>query len=218
MIQDIDYYINGINFTEYGVYVSASSGIASKPEVKNKLSVDWNDYHGIAIDRSAPRYKEREITLDCFIEAFGYDDFIEKYRGFIAQFEGANTKRLKIDVGTKPLVYEVLCLDKFDIQKKWNPDHMIGTFRIMLTEPEPVKRVLRHTGAANSTAQITMTTKKLVNVYWGDGTATFDVSGTNKQITHQYSEAGEYDIIVTGMIEAITAFTTNAIILWSRLL
>ena len=54
-------------------------------------------------------------------------------------------------------------------------------------------------------------------VFWGDGTSTKGVSGS-KTITHTFLEAGEYDIVITGVIEDITSFTTNAIVVWNKLL
>lgn len=218
-IDDVEYYINGKNFTLYNVYIAESKGVTSKLEVKESLSTDWRDYHGIVVDARNPRYKERTITLGCFIEAFGYDDFIQKYQLFISEFDNNGSQRLKIDVGLKPLVYEVLCLDPFDINKKWDAIHMVGTFQLKLMEPEPVKKVLRHIGAgANTQATITVTSSKLLNIYWGDGTHTFDVSGSEKMVEHTYNQPGEYDIVITGVIEDITGFHTNCIVIWDRLL
>ena len=208
---DVEYYINGINFINYGVYVSASSGITSKLEVKERLSVDWNSYHGISIDtNSLTIFKERTINLDCFIEAFGYDDFISKCKDFISNFEQKGTQRFKIDVGLKPLVYEIICIDPFDISKKWDPDLMIGTFKLKLIEPEPVKRVLKSVNDAT----ITLTSTKRLNIYWGDGTHTFDVIG-EKTLTHTFTSTTE--IIITGVIEDITNFSTNCEIIWNNL-
>ena len=95
---------------------------------------------------------------------------------------------------------------------------MVGKFKIKLVEDEPVKKVLRHIGTtANTTAQINVTSSKLLNIYWGDGTHTYNVSGTDKEVKHTYTEAGEYDIVITGVIEDITSLSTNAIVVWDLL-
>lgn len=217
-MNDVIYYINGIEFSTFGVYVSASEGVTSKLSLKESLKTEWSDYHGCVIDLSKPRYKERTITLDCFIEAAGYDDFISRYRSFVSEFEKKGTQRLKIDVGIKPLVYEVYCSDTINISKQWNPSYMAGTFKVKLIENEPVKKILRHIGSPeNPLASITATSTKLLNIYWGDGSHTFDVSGTNKTITHTYEQHGEYEIIVTGVIEEIKLFNTNCQIVWDKL-
>lgn len=127
--------------------------------------------------------------------------------------------RLTIDIHpTKALVYEVYLPDGTDISKEWNDSKMVGTFSLKLKEPEPVKRVLKHfrVNENSKTVTITLTTEKLVNIYWGDGTTTQDVYGT-QTITHDYSENGEYYVIVTGVIEDIAKFSTNAIIVWNKL-
>lgn len=219
---DVEYYIDGVNFKDFGVYVSGSSGLVGKLARKETLTVDWDNYHGTVRDKKRLRYKERTITLDCFIEASSRSAYVEWVDLFMAQFDKDGTQRLTVeyDGKTKPLVYEVFSMDEVDPSKKWgtyNNDLMVGTFKIKLVEDEPVKRVLRHIGAtANTKAQITVTSSKLLNIYWGDGSHTFDVSGT-KTVEHTYTEPGIYDIIVTGVIEDITDFSTNAIVVWNKL-
>ena len=57
----------------------------------------------------------------------------------------------------------------------------------------------------------------MVNVYWGDGTTTQDVSGTDVELTHDYQLNGEYFPVITGVVEDIAKFETNAIIVWNKL-
>jgi hypothetical protein len=84
-----------------------------------------------------------------------------------------------------------------------------------LRECEPVKRILRHIGSG--TATIKVTTAKMLNIAWGDNSHTYDVSGTDKTVTHTYDVSGTYDIVISGVIEDITSFDTNCIIIWNRL-
>ncbi len=219
---DVEYYIDGINFKDYGVFVSASNGLVGRLAQKDPLSVDWDNYHGIVRDRNRKRYKERTITLDCFLEASGRSAFVEWTNRFMSLFDGNGTHRLTVKYGKeKPLVYEVALYDEVEVSKTWgsyNNDLMVGTFKLKLVEDEPVKRVLRHVSANdNSKASFTVTSSKLLNVYWGDGTNTFNVTGNDTTVEHTFALAGEYDIIISGVIEDIEKFETNEIVLWELL-
>ena len=112
-------------------------------------------------------------------------------------------------------------LEGVDVDKTWgqyNDELMVGTFTLPLVEDEPVKRVLRHIGTtANSVASITVTSVKYLNIYWGDGTHTYNVSGSKETVEHAYEKPGEYDIVITGVIEDIEEFSTNAIVIWDLL-
>lgn len=220
---DVEYYIDGVNFKDYGVHVSASSGLVGRLAQKEGLTVEYDNYHGIVRDRKRKRFKERTITLDCFIEGVGRSVFVERVNSFFAAFDGEHTRRLTVeyDGNTKPLVYEVDLMDETDVDKKWghyNDELMVGTFKLKLVEDEPVKRVLRHVSATSgSKATITLTSYKLVSIYWGDGSHTFNAGGNNATFEHVYSQPGEYDIVVAGVIEDIEQFDTNAIVVWELL-
>lgn len=219
---DVEYYVDGKNFKDFGVYVSASTGLLGKLARKDALEVDWDNYHGKVVDKKRPRYKERTITLDCFIDASSRSAFVNWVNRFMENFDKEGDVRLKVeyDGNTKPLVYEVYCPDASDVDKTWgtySDDEMVGTFQLKLIECEPVKKVLRHIGNDNSKATITVTSSKLLNVYWGDGSHTYNVRGKDTKIEHTYEKAGEYDIIVTGVIEDIEKFSTNAIVVWNKL-
>lgn len=219
---DVEYYIDGTNIKDMGVYVSKSTGIIGGLERKESLSVDYDNYHGTVVDKKRPRYKERTITLDCFLEASSKSSFIEWVMMFIGLFQKPGNQRLKIeyDGEERPLVYEIYCPNPTDVEKDWSYDDdlMVGTFKLKLVECEPVKRVLRHIGkTGNTQASITVSSSKLLNVYWGDGSHSYDISGANKTITHTYDTPGEYDIVIAGVIEDITAFATNCIVIWDKL-
>ncbi len=219
---DVEYYVDGVNFKDLDVYVSASDGLMGLLARKDALTVNWDTYHGIVRDKARPRYKERTITLQCFIEAPSRAAYVMRVENFMRRFRGAGTQRLKVEYNgvSKPLVYEVVCLEAVTPSKEWgryNDTYMVGTFTIKLVEDEPVKRVLRHVGAANTKCTITTTSVKKLNIAWGDGTHTYNVSGTAQTVEHTYAEEGEYDIIVSGVIEDIEEFSTNAIVVWDNL-
>jgi hypothetical protein len=219
----INYYINGVTFESLKVKVSNSDGIMDGLKLKNPAKMDWPDHHGVVIDLSAPRYESREITLDCFIESTTPTAFILAVQAFIAAFQKPGLQRLMIDINDgvstrKPLLYEVYLPDGVNISKVWNPEKNIGTFRIKLIEPEPVKRVYKFVATAGAlSVTMTVTTVEPVNIYWGDGNNDLDVVTGTGQITHAFATAGTYYIVLTGIIENITGVTTTATLVWNKL-
>ena len=214
------YTLDGVDFREFGVFVSDSDGILNRPKLKTLASISWDNYHGEDVDLNHKYYEAREITLSCFIKASNKMEFINQMARFEQLFDKRGLHRLVIDVHpTKPLIYEVYCKDEISVSKRWSDTLMVGTFKLKLTEPQPVKRVLRHVRVsdATKTCTITLTSSKLVNVFWGDGEVQEDISGQNVTISHTYKEDGEYFPVITGCIDEIEAFTTNAIVVWNKL-
>lgn len=214
------YKIDGVDFKEYGVFVSGSRGILNRPKMKTPAELSWDNYHGKAVDLYHKYLEPREITLDCFIKAESKNAFIIAVSRFQQLFDKRGTNRLTIDVHpVKPLIYEVYCQDVIDVSKTWNDALMVGTFQLKLIEPEPVKRILKHIriSEATKTCTITMTTAKTVNIYWGDGSISEDVYGTNKTITHDYAANGEYYPVIAGCIDEIVSFNTNAIVIFTKI-
>lgn len=218
---NIEYTIDGVNIKDvYGVCVADSKGVISKPKLKTPTSVSWDNYHGEVVDLWHKFYEAREITLSCFIKAESKNDFITKVVQFEQLFDKQGTQRLMISVHPiKPLVYEVYCKNEISVTKTWNDRLMVGTFDLKLTEPEPVKRVLKHIRVSEATKEcvITLTSDKYVNIYWGDGESDLDVCGTNKTIKHTFKDNGDFFIVITGCIDEITDFSTNAIVIWNKL-
>lgn len=214
------YLLDGVNFKEYGVYVSGSDGVMNRPKMKAPATLNWDNYHGESVDLSHKFYESREITLSCFVKAESKMDFIKKITTFEQRFDKKGTNRLVIDVHpVKPLIYEVYCKDAIEISKEWSDELMVGTFKLKLIEPEPVKRVLKHirVNESTKTCTITLTSTKYVNIYWGDGSVDYDISGDAVKITHNYDVNGDYFPVVTGCIDEISSFETNAIIVWERI-
>ena len=209
---DITYKINGNSFKNYGVRVQASTGMFDAPEIKPPVTIEWQDYHGDFVDLNDVRYKSKVIELDCWLYASSAEGFVQKCTSFINQFYGSGTKRLHFDNGIKVFVYEVYLATGLKIEKKWRPSQMIGSFKLTLNEPQPIKRsILFIRNDDNTTASITLNSPKLVTIYWGDGTKTDNVFGEVTK-THTYASNGYYYIIVAGVIEEITSFSTNGII------
>ena len=214
------YLLDGVNFKEYGVYVSGSDGVLNRPKLKTPASLSWDNYHGESVDLMHKFYEPREITLSCFVKADSKMDFIRKVTSFQQQLDKAGTNRLTIDVHpVKPLIYEVYCKDAIEITKEWDDELMVGTFKLKLVEPEPVKRVLKHirVGESTKTCNVKLTSNKYVNIYWGDGSVDYDISGDEVEITHNYAANGDYFPVITGCIDEISLFETNAIVVWEKI-
>lgn len=208
------YFVNGVNFLNYFVYVSKSNGILDNLAMKEPLTVEWDDYHGEVIDLTAPRYEPRDIVLSCFIVGVGKDEFIDRVQAFINAFQRPNTQRLLIKAhSTKPIPYEVYMRESLAIDKKFNSGLNVGTFELRLREPSPVKRVLF---ATSGTVNVSFSSNKQVDIFWGDGTKSVGLSGS-VSTSHTYSGTGEYYIIIAGVIEDITGFSSNATVVWSKL-
>lgn len=219
----ITYKIDSIDLKDYGVFISSSEGLISRPKPKQNLSVEWADYNGSVVDLSKRTYEARDIDLDCFIKATSQDDFILKCNSLLNVFDAVGTRRLEVflsdTVNVKPLVYEVYLSDSIVIAKKWSLSNMLGTFTLKLKEPEPIKRVYSYTRTsdANKTVTMAISSPKLVNVYWGDKSFAYDISGVNQSFTKHYLTNGTFYIIVTGNIDEIASIQTNATLLWTKL-
>lgn len=219
-IPQLIYSLDGIDLKKWDIYVSESNGLLDRPKMKSPLSVEWADYHGQIVDLANKRVEAREITLNCFMKANGKMDFVTKLNDFLEVFAKDGTQRLVVDIHpTKPLVYEVYNESGLTVSKRWNNDIMVGTFSLKLKEPDPVKRVVRHQRISDTskTLSITITTNKAVTIHWGDGTKSEDIYGDNVTVTHTYANNGVYYAIISGVIEKISAFKTNGIVVWNKL-
>lgn len=233
--EDVEYYVDGVNFKQFGVEVSKADGLLDALARKDPLRVDWDSEHGEVVDLSRPHWQRREISLECFIVASDNYAFVRAVNKFLAAFEKAGTQRLTCEYAgsVKPLVYDVYRNDTVEIDKTWNDAVMVGTFTLNLIEPKPVKRVLKAILEANSYATITLTTTKMLSVSWGENDASCEYStdgvtwsvrskstnlqGTPLYLRHKYTKAGEYNIVIHGAIEEISGFSTNCIVVWNKL-
>ena len=210
----VTYKLNQADFTTYGVYVSDSDGVIDNLNRKEPFSVEWPDYHGEVVDLSNPRYEPRDITLQCFINAPDKVTFLDRVKYFIALFDAPGTQQLIISANSaKPLVYQVYLKESINLKKKWSDGLMVGTFELKLREPEPIKRVLKFSGVGG-TMSLSFTSAKLMTIYWGDGSSTKNQYG-NVSLNHGFP-GGEFYIVMAGIIEDMTNFSTNATIIWGK--
>jgi hypothetical protein len=219
-LSQLNYLINGENIKDMGITVSESNGLFDLPKMKTPFSVDWPDYHGEVVDLTDKRVVAREIELKCWMKADNKMDFVTKVNKLVAIFQQDGTQRLTVDIHpTKPLIYEVYCESGIVFSKRWRSADMIGEFSLKLKEPQPVKRILRHQrlSEATKTITITMSTLRAVTISWGDGKKSDHVYGENITVSHAYSADGVYYVVLGGVIEEITNFSTNGIVVWSKI-
>lgn len=207
------YKIDNVDFASFGVFVMKSSGMQDMPSLKEPQTVDWPGGHGTVVDLAAPRYNNREIELECFIQASGKLDFFNKVRAFLQAFQKPELRRLDLWIADKPQIFMVYLADGVSIEKQWHESDMFGTFTLKLIDPLPVKRLLKVTGTS---ASITLTSSNPISIYWGDGAKTLDVFGTAVTKTHTYT-SGTYYILIAGVIEEISGFTYAGLqMIWSK--
>lgn len=204
--------------TEYGVHVSGSSGLVGRPELKvPSKKYEWDYLNGEFIDMRFRRYKAREITLSCWISASSEINAVKQMNDFMRVFNSSTLIRLMVEflpvgdtviVGPpEALLFLVYLSSQVRSKYKWKKGKQVIEFDITLTEPSPVKRVyiLKSTDVGNVTVSYSSTSE--FDIHWGDGTASLDNIGDGMSVSHNYTTTGRHYIIVTGVIEDITAMT-----------
>lgn len=210
----ISYKIDLIDFTDFGIHVSASRGVLDLPSLKQPQTYDWPDYHGVIVDLEKPRYNTRSIILDAWVETkAGMINFSDRIKGFYDVITKPGLHQLLSFISPdRPLAFMVYMKDGMEVAKKWRDIQMFGTFQMKFEEPEPVKWVIKYTGAQ---ASITFRSGDMFNIYWGDGKVDYDVSAdSEKTVTHDYVSDGTYYICFSGNVDSLLSFTTNGTLIW----
>lgn len=217
----VKFYINGVDFKDMGIKVKPKPrGLTDMLPKKDSNSYDWADQHGKQVSLKQIRYGVRNIELDCFFKTVGTDDMMERQITIKEHFQREGTQRFMVEVATKPLIYEVYHPEGIDFSEmKWRSGQAFCEFTLKFVELQPVKRVLKYTKVNSSTPalSITLTSQDLLTIYWGDGTKMDNVFGNNLTVTHTYTDNGTYYPVICGVIEGITSFTHNAVMVWSKL-
>ena len=220
MSVNVVYSLDGVDFKDYGIYVSESSGIIDRPKLKKPFEIDWAECHGKVVDLDVIRVESREITLKCFVKASGKIDFLQKMNTFLHLFDAVGTRRLMIMIGDTPLVYEVYNEKGTSVNKRWSDNLMTGTFDLKLTEPEPVKMVIKHDTSIRMNFSYHFNCKEFITIYWGDGTKDyFDGSHIEGyyQGDHIYQQEGIYYIMIVGNIDALDGRWDDGTVIWNKL-
>ncbi len=93
------YFLDGVDlYTGYSFIVtSGSDGLLQFPERKKPLSHDWAEENGTEYDLiSAPKYRDRQITLKGFIVCENEVDFWTKYDALFVAFDKTGTRTLTV--------------------------------------------------------------------------------------------------------------------------
>lgn len=134
---NITYLFNGINFKDFGVFVSASKGLLGKPNRKKPNVFEFPGESGQVVDLKNVAYETRVIELTCFIKSASIGDLIDNYNSFTnTLLSVTETKQLKVAVEAKSLNFLVYVENISDLEKKFSNGVNIGTFKIKFIEPD----------------------------------------------------------------------------------
>ena len=223
----LTYYIaTGLSETDidaaYGVRVSGTEGLLGRLDFKKSDTYNWDYLNGEWVDLQSRRYASREIVMHCSVKAeptvslSAEQVAINKMNAFMKAFDVDRIVRLHIVFvgnngqsvpisGNSGLFYLVYLAKAGQPDYEWNPHKQIITFDITLREPSPVKRVYKLQATDIGTVKVTVTSPSEVDIHWGDGSVTYDVTGTGVEKVHLYNDIpNKCYIIITGVIKDAT--------------
>lgn len=211
----VQYRLGGTDLQSLGIGVEASRGVLDRPKRKASTPISFPDEHGEIIDPVArPVYEPREIELDCWIRADEPSAFLRQWGRLLDLLDQSATVRLEIrpTQDARPLLYEVYAPEAIQMAKRWRADgSMTGKFTLKLREPEPIGRAYRFEAkTAGARLDLSFGATSPISVHWGDGAHSFDALGDAVQLSHTYAEAGEYFVLLSGDLSALTNLTTPA--------
>lgn len=206
------YLLDQIPFKNYNVYVSDSSNLFDKASIKENQKKDWSDEHGYDIDLQSRYHNSKTITIDCFIPANSLKECIEKYNNFFNALDQKGSRRLSVIAGDLRMEYQVFRQDTAENKLIYDDSNAAGTFKLKLIENMPVKRILKST---QNTTTITLKSKKVLVINWGDGIEEY-TSPNTETYSHTYLTTGVFYPIILGDLDSITTFNSNADVLWNK--
>lgn len=160
-MNEVLYNINGKYFKDFGVFISESNGLMDKPKPKPRKSYDWAEYHGKAVDLSKPKYDEREIELQGWIEGEDWANMKQNFDSLMAEFDKEGLARLVIEYLNNALVYDVYLSDDAELKKDFRKGRMVGFFKLKMKEPQPIKKVFKLIG---NDLQLSFNSEKWVDI------------------------------------------------------
>jgi len=94
----IKYYINGKElFQNFGIKVTASSGVLSRPKRKKTFEHSYDDEHGSLVDLQGNYIESRDITLSCVLANSMLDEFIARTNDFELELSKSGLSELVIE-------------------------------------------------------------------------------------------------------------------------
>lgn len=128
--------LNGKNLlTEFGLIIQTGTAeLLAFPERKVSLSNDWREENGIEYDLELPRFKDKEVTLQCAILADDDEVFWSFYDAFFSELKKAGWQDLYIFDHTKSyeVFYKKCGTPKKTLKRLKNVQKVIVKFPITL--------------------------------------------------------------------------------------
>lgn len=135
----ITYKYNNVDLKTYGVSVAKGRGFIGKPERKEPKKYEFPDEHGYIPDLAVPVFKERTISLDCYIIADNAIDLVTKFNAFssaMLSVTGLVSFTVTIDA-TQVFSGNVYTSGISELNKTFDEGKNVGTFTLTIIEPNP---------------------------------------------------------------------------------
>ena len=202
-----EYLIDGIDLLEgYNIRVIYAEGINIIPSVKEREQHDWPDESGLEIDPETELvYSALNIVLNCVVIESSYSDAIKRINGLILMLSGSGYHLLGSISRQKlyPVLYQGISDYKLETKIFANPCAI--RFQIKLLCPQPELRMGSATVQASGQVSIDPETGKQAIIFWGDGSNSSGIG----ELTHTYTNAGTYTILVAGTGVTASVLTTT---------
>lgn len=128
-------------FSTFAIAIrSGAAGFLQMPERKESITHSWPDQHGIDIDTSKPLFKERDISLTCWLFTEDTVEFWKKHNQFVTQMMKPGLRRITIKAFNGKSYFVIYkAMNGYDQVKKLRLDNgqIVHEFILTLTEPSP---------------------------------------------------------------------------------
>jgi hypothetical protein len=176
--------LDDIDFKNYGVVVVKTSGVLDMPKIFDE-STDWLDENGRDYwqDAADVKYQDREISLNCWIKAAGYEEFKTKVAAFYAALVAPGERTLTTVYGNE--IEHVTVQQAIQMTRKTSyvSSLQIGMFTLRLTVAGDIDFYQLHisrTYSNNIIATVLTRDLKVQKTLQGDFYATFSFETNQK--------------------------------------
>lgn len=186
--------IDGYDLYEaFKVVVQEAQGLDVLPKVKKRTERDWPEESGVDVDTTTDlTYEAHDITLDCYVQESTYADAVKRINGVVKLLSSDGYHLLGSQLRQR--LYPVL-LQEVTGYKRITPasaSAIYVQFTLKLRCPLPETRIGNATVEASGQVTLVVPTGKDFTVWWGDGTV------NENTLTHTYTEAGTYTVLIAG--------------------
>lgn len=211
-MKKIDYYIAGTSIRSLGIYISKSSGYLGTPKPKEARAEQWHDQHGEAQSPRPLLYKPRDISLEGFVIVEGAmeaERIVDRLEALLTPSPTTGSVELRVHEGGALLhIGQVRLVDAISLrQATYGTAHEeVYNLSLKLREDEPVGR--SWLVPAGQAVRLAGRVLGIVSVYWGDGSASFDLFGAIQIDRPAVAEGNRY-VHITGRREDLDALTLS---------